>query len=171
MRKVGELRGGWWNVVFFLITLLVIAADQLSKTWIRSSLLVGQSQFEVGFFRLTRIHNTGAAFGLFQGQSFPLTIVASVGIVALLVYVLVVSRGFPFLGNIPNKVALGLVLGGTVGNLIDRLRFGYVTDFIDFGVWPAFNLADSAITVGVIIFAYSLLRSIRAEKHRDGENI
>ncbi len=61
------------------------------------------------------------------------------------------------------KVALGLVFGGTLGNLIDRFRFGRVTDFIDFGFWPAFNIADSAVTVGVIIFAYSLLRLARAE--------
>ncbi|MBA7678182.1 Lipoprotein signal peptidase [subsurface metagenome] len=54
------------------------------------------------------------------------------------------------------KSALGLVLGGTVGNIIDRLRFGYVTDFIDFGFWPAFNVADSSVVIGVIIFAYSL---------------
>jgi len=158
-------------VVFFLIALVVVVADQLTKIWIRFNLPFGQSQFEIGFFRLTHVHNTGAAFGLFQGQSFPLTIVATVGIVALLVYAFVIYRGFPFLGNIPNRVALGLVLGGTVGNLIDRLRLGYVTDFIDFSVWPAFNLADSAITVGVILFAYSLLRSVRAEKHPDEENI
>ncbi|GAF88347.1 unnamed protein product, partial [marine sediment metagenome] len=71
---------------------------------------------------------------------------------------------FPFLDNILGKSALGLVLGGTVGNLIDRLRFGYVTDFIDFGFWPAFNIADSAIVIGVIIFAYSLLPLARAGK-------
>jgi len=63
------------------------------------------------------------------------------------------------------RPVLGLVLGGAVGNLIDRLRFGYVTDFIDVGLWPAFNIADSAITIGVILLAYSLLRLTRAEKH------
>ena len=61
-----------------------------------------------------------------------------------------------------------MVLGGTVGNLIDRLRFGYVTDFIDFGFWPAFNIADSAIVVGVIIFAYSLLFLVGAEESSVG---
>jgi len=143
----------------------VVAADQLSKIWIRSHLPVGQSLFEAGFFRITRVHNTGAAFGLFQGQSFPLTIVAMVGIAFFLVYALVIYRHSPILDNMPNRVALGLVLGGTIGNLIDRLRFGYVTDFIAFNLWPAFNIADSAVTIGVILFAYSLLSIARTKKH------
>ena len=165
MRKAKSLRGKWPNVVFFLTALLVVVADQLSKMWIRSNLVVGQSLPETGFFRLTHIHNTGAAFGLFRGQSFTLTIVAFVGIVVILFYALFIYRRFPFWDNLLGKSALGLVLGGTAGNLIDRLRLGYVTDFIDVGFWPAFNIADSAITVGVILFAYSLLRLARAEKH------
>ena len=64
-----------------------------------------------------------------------------------------------------SRLALGLVLGGTVGNLIDRLCFGYVTDFIDVGIWPAFNVADSAITVGVLIFVYSLFPLFKAGEH------
>jgi len=154
-------------VVLFLTTILIVAADQLSKIWIRSTLAVGESLPEAGFFQLTRIHNTGAAFGLFQGHSFALTIVALVGIAVLLFYALFVYRRFPFLDNMPNRVALGLILGGTVGNLIDRLNpnLGGVTDFISIGIWPAFNIADSAVTVGAILFAYSLLRLVQAEKH------
>ncbi len=152
-------------MLFFFTALLIVATDQLTKIWIRSNLLVGESLFEVGFFRLTHIRNTGAAFGLFQGQSFPLTVVALVGIAALLAYALFIYRHFPLLDNKLGKSALGLVLGGTVGNLIDRLRFGGVTDFIDFGFWPAFNIADSAIVIGVIIFAYSLRSLARAGKH------
>jgi len=165
MRKTSYPQGKW-NVVFFLIALLVMAADQLSKTWIRSNLAIGQSLPETGFFRLTHLHNTGAAFGLFRGQSFSLTIVALVGIVILLLCVLVFYRRFPFLDNRLSKSALGLVLGGTIGNLIDRLRFGYVTDFIDVGIWPAFNIADSAVVVGIIIFASCLLSLTRAGSTR-----
>jgi len=160
MQKASYTQGKW-NVVFFLIALLVVAADQLSKIWIRSNLAIGQSLPETGFFRLTHIYNTGAAFGLFHGQSFSLTIVALVGIVILLLYVLIFYRRFPFLVNRLGKSALGLVLGGTTGNLIDRLRFGYVTDFIDVGIWPAFNIADSAVVVGIIIFASSILSLTR----------
>jgi len=166
MQKASEFWSGWRrSAVPFLIALLVVAADQLSKIWVRSNIPFRESLFEVGFFRLTHVQNTGAAFGLFQGQSFLLSIVAMVGIAVFLVYTLVIYRGFPFLDNMPNRVAVGLVLGGTVGNLIDRLRFGYVTDFIDFGFWPAFNVADSAVTVGIILFAYSLLSVARAERH------
>jgi signal peptidase II len=155
-------------VVFFLTALLIVTADQLSKIWIRSNLLVGESLFELGFFRITRITpNTGAAFGLFQNQSFALTIVGFIGIAALLAYVLFFYRRFPPLNNRLSILALGLILGGTAGNLIDRLNHNLngVTDFISIGIWPAFNIADSAITIGVIIFAYTLLRLARAEKH------
>jgi len=166
MQKAGNLQGNWrWNVVFFLIALLVVVADQLSKLWIRSNLLVGQSLPEEGFLQLTHVRNTGASFGLFQDQSFALTIVAMVGIAFILVYALIIHHRFFPSDNLLGKSALGLILGGTIGNLIDRLHFGYITDFIDIGIWPTFNIADSSIVVGAIIFAYSLLRLARAEKH------
>ena len=169
MRKVKSLRGKWWSVIFPLTALLIVAADQLSKFEIRSNLAIGDSVFEVGFFRLTYIHNSGAAFGLFQGQSFLLTIIALVGVTALLLYALLFHHKFPFLDNRLGKLALGLVLGGTVGNLVDRIYLGYVTDFIDFNFWPAFNIADSAIFVGIIMLACSLLCSAR--KRSDGQGI
>lgn len=165
MRKVNHPQAKWRSVVFLLIGLLIVVADQLSKAWIRTNLVEGQSLFELGFFRITHVHNTGAAFGLFPGQSFILTIIAIVAITIILVYAFISSRYFPWLDSRLGRLALGLVFGGTVGNLIDRLRLGYVTDFIDFGYWPAFNIADSSVTIGVIIFAYSLLRSTQAEKH------
>jgi signal peptidase II len=167
MQKGNSLQGKRWNVVFSLAALLVVVADQLSKLWIRSNLAVGQSLFELGFLQITRVPpNTGAAFGLFQGQSFALTIVSLVVITVLLLYALFIYRRFPLLDNMPNRIAIGLILGGTVGNLIDRLRFGGVTDFIGVGSWwPSFNIADSAVTIGVIIFAYSLLRLARSETY------
>ena len=171
MQKVNSLQGKGGDVVFFFTALPLVVADQLSKFWIRSNLAIGEPLFEVGFFRLTRVHNTGAAFGLFRGQSFLLTIIALVGVAALLLYTFFFHHKFPFLDNRLGKLALGLVLGGTVGNLIDRIYLGYVTDFIDFNLWPAFNIADSAIVVGVIILAYSLLRLATAGKHSDGQGI
>ena len=159
MQKADSPRGKWRNVVFALTALLVVAADQLSKIWIRANLDPGESVPETGLFQLTYVQNTGSSFGLFQGQSFALTIVAFIGIAVILFVVLFISRRFPFLDNRLGKTALGLVLGGAVGNLIDRLNptLEGVTDFIDIGIWPAFNVADSAVTVGVIMFAYSLL--------------
>ena len=166
MKRADPPQGKWWKVVFFLTALLVVAADQLSKIWIRSY-PEEHAVFEAGFFRIIHVHNTGAAFGLFQGQSFALIIIALVGVVAILAYALIFSRRFPFLNNMLSWVALGLILGGTTGNLIDRLNpnIGGVTDFIGIGIWPVFNIADSAITVGVILFAYSLLSLSRAKKH------
>jgi signal peptidase II len=142
----------------------VVVADQLTKLWIRSSLLEGQSLFEAGPFKIARFPpNTGAAFGLFQDRSFVLAIVAIFGIAFLLVYAFIIRRRFPPLDNLLGWSALGLILGGIIGNLIDRLRFGGVTDFISIGWWPAFNIADSAVVVGAILVAYSLL--FLARKH------
>ena len=146
---------------FFLAALGVVVADQLTKLGIRASLLEGQSLFEAGIFKIARFSpNTGAAFGLFQDQSFALAIVAIVG-AALLLYAFLFYRHSPLLDNILSRIAIGLILGGIVGNLIDRLRFGGVTDFISIGWWPAFNIADSAVVVGAILFACSLLRLTR----------
>jgi len=155
----------WRNGVFLLVGFLIVLADQLSKTWIRANLFVGQSIFDIGFFRFIHVNNTGAAFGLFQGYSATLTIIAVISIAALLFCVFFSHLCLPFLDNMLGKSAFGLVLGGTVGNLIDRFRFGYITDFIDFNLWPTFNIADSAITIGVLIFAYALLSGFQTKKH------
>ena len=163
MRKANCLQAKWRNVVFFLTALLIVIADQLSKLWIRTNLAVGQSVPEAGFPRLTHVSNTGAAFGLFPDQVLPLIIVSFIGTTVLLLYAFLFYRRFPLLNNWLAWTGLGLILGGTVSNLTDRLRLGYVTDFIDFGFWPAFNVADSAVVVGVIIFAYSLLSLARTD--------
>jgi len=150
-------------MVFFLTALLVVVLDQFSKFWIRSNLVRGEAIPETGLFRLAHITNTGASFGLFQNQSLLLTIAAFIGITLILFLVFSASRYFPFLDTIFGKISLGLILGGTIGNLVDRIRFGYVTDFIDIGIWPTFNLADSAVTVGVLLFAYLFLSSNRVK--------
>jgi len=151
-------------VLFFLAALLVVIADQLTKLWIRSSLEVGETLWEAGIFQISRIENTGSSFGLFRGHLLPLTIVAIVGIAFILVYTLILYPRFFPPNRLLGKLALGLILGGTIGNLIDRIcslvapsQFGGVTDFIGVGWWPAFNVADSAIVVGAILLAYSLL--------------
>jgi len=165
MRKLNSLPGKWWwNVVFFLVAALVVVGDQFSKSWIRSNLAIGQSLPQGGFFFLTHIHNTGAVFGLFRDHSFTLTIVGFVGIAILFVYAFYVCRRFPLLNNGLSKAALGSILGGTIGNLIDRLRFGYITDFIGVGIWPPFNVADSSITVGVVVFAGSLIYLVFSQR-------
>lgn len=148
-----------WNIIFAVIILLVVAADQLSKFWIRTHLALDQSIPSSGFFRLTHAQNTGAAFSIFYGKSDILTVVSIIGIILLLIYFFVAYRRFPYLDTWVNKVSLSLIFSGTLGNLIDRIHFGRVTDFIDVGPWPVFNIADSSIVVGVIIFALSILLS------------
>ncbi len=164
MQRSNSLQGKVRNLVFVFTALLVLAADQLSKIWIRSHLALGESVPETGFFQLTHVPNTGAVFGLFQGQSSALIAIALIDVIVLLLFVLFIYRRFPVLDNSLSRIALGLILGGTVGNLIDRLRLGHVTDFIEVGIWPTFNIADSAMVVGVAMFAYYLLRLTQVEK-------
>ena len=147
---------GWKNTVFFLTAFLVLVADQFSKVWIRTY-SEGQTIFQAGFFRLVRVHNTGAAFGIFPDKSLAITIIDVVLLVALLVFIFVFSSRFPFLNNKRGMLAFGLIFGGTAGNLIDRLRLGYVTDFVSVSIWPAFNVADSSVIVGVVLFIIVVL--------------
>lgn len=171
MQRVNSPSGSWrLNAAFFLTALLVAAADQLSKSWIRSNLALGESMPETGFFRLAYVRNSGSAFGLFQDQTLLLTIVAFIGIATLLFFILFMHHRIPFLATMPAKLGLGLICGGTVGNLIDRLSDSYVTDFISVGRWPAFNIADSAIVVGAILIAYLLIRLADSSEHQDGQS-
>jgi len=169
MPRVNWHASEWRRGIFLLIAAFVVVVDQLSKQWVRSHLLPGESLPEVGFLRLTHVLNTGSAFGLFANQAFLLSLVAIVGLVVILLFYRYLSRY-----NILGSLALGLVFGGAVGNLIDRLSLGYVTDFIyvrlwhDF-YWPAFNVADSAITVGVIALICFIFVGLKKENgHRSG---
>ncbi len=159
MQKLSNLFGFWHrNPVPFITALVVVVVDQLSKLWIRSYLAVGQSVPETGFFRLTHSHNTGVAFGLFPDQSGLWTAFAIFGVCLLLFLIVFLHGRVHFLSTTPGKLSMGLILGGTVGNLIDRLRVGYVTDFIDVGIWPSFNVADSSVVVGALLLAFLLIK-------------
>ncbi len=157
MQKVHRPRDNWRDVAFGCIVLLVVLADQFSKTWIRTNLAFGQSIHDVGFFRILHVQNTGAAFGLFKDHAFTLTIVDIVGIVVILALVFLLRSRWSFYDSMLVRAGMGLVMGGTIGNLIDRLRIGHVTDFLDFKVWPVFNVADASAVVGCIIIAYCLI--------------
>ncbi len=141
----------------------MLAIDQITKLWLRSVLRPGESLPEIGSLTVTHIHNTGSAFGLFANQAFLLSLIAVVGLVVILLFYRHLSQS-SILGNI----VLGLVFGGAVGNLTDRIRLGYVTDFIyirlwhDF-YWPAFNIADSAITIGVLVLICSIILGLKKE--------
>lgn len=170
MQKVSSRSVGWRSLLIFLPAALVLTADQLTKVWLRSHLLVGETLFEAGIFSITRVPpNTGAAFGLFRGGAPVLIIVAFIFIILFLLYVFVFHRHFPSLDNNWNNLAFGLILGGTVGNLVDRLNtsLGGVTDFISIGWWPSFNVADSAITVGAVLLSLSILMTIWSGKRAE----
>jgi len=161
MQKAGNTKQLRRNLIIPITFLLIVAADILTKNWIRSFAADGATIFKIGFIRIIHITNTGSAFGAFQGYSLVLTIVAIAGLFLLSWLGIFVYRRYPQFVNIPNRIALSLILGGDLGNLLDRLRFaGHVTDFIDPGFFPVFNVADSAITIGVILIIYALLREI-----------
>jgi signal peptidase II len=157
MEKVSFRRDKWRDLVFAGIVILVVTADQLTKWWIRSSLSVGQVLWDAGFLQIIRVNNTGAAFGIFKGHSIALLIVDIIGIAAILFVVFVLRRRWSFLDSMWIKVGAALITAGTIGNLIDRMRFGSVTDWIDFKVWPVWNIADSCVTAGTIVLAVYLI--------------
>jgi len=164
MRRLNFLPGNWqYQGFFFLVILVVVTADQLTKLWVRHDLAVGQSRPEEGILRLTHVTNEGIIFGLHAPQILSLIIPIVVVIVALFLYYYYIYR-YELSDGLLMKTGCGLVVGGSIGNLVDRFRLSHVTDFIDLRLWgdfhwPAFNLADSALVVGVILIIYFMLRS------------
>jgi signal peptidase II len=141
----------------FAVAAIVVVADQFTKSWILDNFALHESRTIIpGFFNLTSIRNTGAAFGLLAGSNGAwrpwffgaIAVAALVSIAFLFNHYSRKGRIFVF--------SLACIAGGAVGNLIDRVRFGSVVDFLDFYIgryhWPAFNVADSAIVVGVGLF-------------------
>ena len=147
------------------IGLLVLAADQASKAWAQGTLTPGHQVTAINgwlWFRLTS--NSGATLGLLSGHN--LLFLAVSGLLVVAVVVLVV-RGSAAGGL--GAAALGAVAGGAVGNLVDRVRLGSVTDFIEVHLWPTdFNLADAAIRLGVVVFLVALLVSLGRRPQRGG---
>ena len=125
--------------LFFLLTLIIVFVDQLTK-WIVESTRPDIKITE--FFGIRYITNTGAAFGIFKDQNTVLVLTSFV-FIGLVVF---------YLNKLPKNTAhfVAMILGGAIGNLIDRMLFGYVVDFINFSFWPLFNIADSFITIGAI---------------------
>ena len=150
-----------------LVTLaVVIGVDQLTKFLVRENMTIGQSIPAEGFFRLTYHTNSGTIFGLFPNATLVLTVI-SVLAIAFLIYFYRSQRA---LGPL-TRLAIGLLLGGAFGNLIDRLAMGRVTDFVDVGRWPIFNVADASITVGIFVLilfmTFTPARDRKASRERD----
>ena len=145
-----------------IIAGIIIVADQITKAVVLSKMALYQSISVIpGFFNLTHIHNPGGAFGFLAQQNPALRIgvflfASSIAIVLIFLFYRQIPKTHPIL-----SAGLALIFGGAIGNLVDRIRFGKVVDFLDFYIgkihWPAFNVADSAITVGVAIFLVHLV--------------
>jgi len=143
------------SVYILLIVLSIIAIDQITKYFVISYLTPSDSIEIFPFLHLVIVRNTGAAFGMFRNFGSTFFVGISVLAVTFIVYLLIKSSY--------NFIGLSLVLGGAIGNLIDRILYGKVVDFIDFSIgkfhWYTFNVADSSLTVGIIvIFLISLFR-------------
>jgi signal peptidase II len=132
------------DLLFFATAAVILALDQLTKHVVRATLERGEAFPESWPVRFVHVTNTGAAFGILQEQNVFLVVTTVVGVVAILVY-----YWYPPFEHAIMTVAVGMLLGGAIGNLSDRLRLGEVTDFIDFPRYPSFNVADSSIVVGV----------------------
>lgn len=140
--------------MIFIIVSIILSLDQLTKFLVTKNLLLNQSVPIIkGVFHITLIHNRGAAFGILKNQIL-LFVFTSIFAIILIYFNLKNNRY-----KKSYSIFLSLILAGALGNLIDRLFFGFVIDFLDFRIWPVFNIADSAITIGAILLAWSMLRS------------
>lgn len=140
---------------------LVLLADQASKAAIRDHLVLGERVDVLGPLELTFVHNKGVAFGLAGGAGIGLVLTTALAL-AVVAYLFARNPTRPGMW-----VAVGLLAGGALGNLADRVRADAVTDFIHVGSWPAFNLADVAISAGVLLLVLLYVRDAEAERHRD----
>ena len=141
------------------ITLAAVGADQLTKYVVTSHLRLDDGLHVVGPLWIHHVRNSGIAFGLFAGAAPVVVVLTGAAVAWMLVYFARSGARHPVL-----PIALGLVIGGSVSNLLDRIRLGYVTDFLDFRYWPAFNLADSFIVIGVGVLLAALVAVDRAPR-------
>jgi signal peptidase II len=142
------------------LPLTVVVLDQLTKWWVQAELALNEPVRILGDnVRLLYIHNEGAAFGISVGEYSPTLFLVLASAASILVLYLLIQT--PSAQRL-QRLALGLILGGAVGNIIDRVRLGQVVDFIQVGVsghyWPIFNVADSAVTVGAVVLGIAYLR-------------
>jgi signal peptidase II len=154
-RSLAAGRAQW--IGLGLVAAAAATADQLTKSLVASQLRLGDSVDLVGPFTIHHVRNTGIAFGLFADATSIVIVLTAAAIGALLVFFARSARRHALL-----PAAVGLVLGGSVSNLADRLRLGHVTDFLDLDYWPAFNLADTFIVVGVALLFLSFVAADRS---------
>lgn len=136
-------------MIVFIVSLLVLIVDQLTKNLAITHLATAPVEIIKGIFNLTLVQNRGAAFGIMQNGKWFFLFGTPIIILAIIAFI-VFNKRKSSLANI----SLALIIGGAVGNYVDRIKYGYVIDFFDFKVWPVFNVADSCVVVGTILFAF-----------------
>ncbi len=144
------------NDIFLAIltVFLIIFFDRITKIFFSDLLSYGESiPVVLNILHMTMVHNTGIAFGLFKDQGITFIVIPIVAVFLLIFNMYYYKQNNEALSRV-YVVAFSLILGGAIGNLVDRILYGYVIDFIDFRVWPVFNIADSAITIGAILIAF-----------------
>lgn len=152
-----SLAAGLWQWVGLVaVAGAAVAADQATKAIVSSSLALGESVDVIGPLSIHHVQNSGIAFGLFPTATSGVIVLTAIAVTWMLVFFARSGGRHPIL-----PVALGLLLGGSLSNLIDRVRLGHVTDFLDFRFWPAFNLADAFIVAGVAVLIGALLLADR----------
>lgn len=145
-------------VLYYFTVILIYFLDQLSKFSAVRLLRQGSSTPVIeNIFHLTLVHNTGAAFGIMK--SHPYLFIIAAFLATVIITLLLIKKGKEM--TFAEKISLCFIMGGTLGNLTDRLRFGYVIDFIDLRIWPVFNIADSFITIGACLLAWSIFKQAR----------
>ena len=149
------MTGAWVKAA--LVAAAVVVADQLTKALVIDGIPRGERRDFLPGIDLVHVRNDGIAFGLFDGGGWILTAITGLAVVALVTY-FATHAGRPWLW-----LPTGLLVGGAIGNLTDRLRHGNVTDFIDLSFWPSFNVADMAITCGVLLLVLTLENRTRHE--------
>ena len=155
--KIRDLNRSQIDVILSLITVLsVIIIDRLTKLFFIHLLSYGESLPLIrNVLHMTLVHNTGIAFGLFKEQGVVFIVIPIIAIILLVFNIYYYRQNNEALSR-PYIIAFSLILGGAIGNLFDRIVYGYVIDFIDFRIWPVFNIADVAIVcgVGILIFQH-----------------
>jgi len=153
-RQFGATWSQWMSLA--AVALAALGADQLTKAIVTSRLDLNDEVHIVGVFSIHHVTNSGIAFGLFASATSIVILLTGVAVAWMLYFFARSGSRHPVL-----PVALGLVIGGSVSNLVDRVRLGHVTDFLDLRYWPAFNLADSFIVVGVAALLLALVAADR----------
>jgi len=151
--------GPWQWLGLVAVAVAAVVADQVTKHVVASSIALDDADHVLGPLSIHHVQNSGIAFGLFASATAAVAVVTGGAVIWMVWFFARSGARHPVL-----PAALGLLIGGSLSNLVDRIRLGYVTDFIDFKYWPAFNLADSFIVVGVIILLAALFAADRAPK-------